>query len=118
MANLFKALGHPARVSILEVLVKNERQFNCKEITAEIPLSASTITRHLEVLFNSRIIGAEVVANKTYYVVNPIILEVISGYIKQTKKYARPLMSDFRNVYFYPEAKSLKTLSSHPQPRT
>ena len=45
-ANLFKALSHPARLQILQFLVKSK---NCisGDISEELPLSRTTVNQHL-----------------------------------------------------------------------
>lgn len=59
LAGFFKALGHPARLSILGVLT---RQSNCicGDIVEEIPLAQSTISQHLKVLKEVGLIRGEV----------------------------------------------------------
>lgn len=49
LAILFKALSHPARISILKILSKYNASF-CGEIVAELPLSQSTVSQHLKEL--------------------------------------------------------------------
>lgn len=46
IANLFKALGHPARIAILETLLKRQACV-CGDIVEDLPLSQSTISQHL-----------------------------------------------------------------------
>jgi len=41
-AELFKALGHPARIAIIEFLI-NQKSCICGDIVEELPLSQSTI---------------------------------------------------------------------------
>jgi len=50
MANMFKALGHPARIAILEKLAEDEN-LNCTNLHTLIPLAKSTISYHLKELF-------------------------------------------------------------------
>lgn len=49
VAELAKAIGHPARVAILEFLVKNPGCF-CGDIVEKLPLSQSTVSQHLKAL--------------------------------------------------------------------
>lgn len=48
-AKLAKALGHPARIAILEVLSKRNSCI-CGDLFDELPLSQSTISQHLKEL--------------------------------------------------------------------
>lgn len=49
LAGLFRALGHPARLAILEQLAAG-RGACCGEIVDELPLAQSTVSQHLLVL--------------------------------------------------------------------
>ena len=49
VARIAKALGHPARIAILEILSKQEGCF-CGEIVDLLPLSQSTVSQHLKAL--------------------------------------------------------------------
>jgi len=55
---IFKALGHPARLSILRVLAKYNTCM-CGEIVAELPLSQSTVSQHLRALKSIGVIQAK-----------------------------------------------------------
>ncbi len=46
LAELAKALGHPARIAILECLA-NRTTCVCGDIVDEIPLSQATVSQHL-----------------------------------------------------------------------
>src|SRR5271157_971245 len=47
-ADLFRALGHPARIRILELLVEGEQPVS--HLLAEIGLEPSTLSQHLAVV--------------------------------------------------------------------
>ncbi len=47
-AELFRALGHPTRIRILELLVEGERPVS--ELMAEIGVEASSLSQHLAVV--------------------------------------------------------------------
>lgn len=49
LAALTKALGHPARIAILQFLVKT-KSCVCGDIVDELPLSQSTVSQHLKEL--------------------------------------------------------------------
>ena len=46
LAKICKALGHPARVRILEFLLK-EKTASCNQIVEQLPLAQSTVSQHL-----------------------------------------------------------------------
>lgn len=49
LAAMAKALGHPARIAILQFLIKSESCV-CGDIVEELPLSQSTVSQHLKEL--------------------------------------------------------------------
>ncbi len=58
-AELMKALGHPARIAIIELLAERETCI-CGDITEELPLAQSTISQHLKALKTAGIIKGEI----------------------------------------------------------
>ncbi len=79
-SDLCKALGHPARISIVEMLSKNEH-LNCADLKLKIELSPSSISRHCHVLHRYGIIGYEVVGNNCFYRLDNRVLDQISDYV-------------------------------------
>ena len=55
MAQFLKALVHPARITIVEYLLKVESCI-CGDIVNELPLAQPTISQHLKELKNAKII--------------------------------------------------------------
>ena len=49
IANYAKALAHPARIAILNLLIKKNSCI-CGDIVEELPLSQSTVSQHLKEL--------------------------------------------------------------------
>ena len=70
LAEFAKALGHPARVQILRLLVRKDSCI-CGEIVDELPLAQSTVSQHLKVLKDSGLIRGEVDGPRTCYCVEP-----------------------------------------------
>jgi DNA-binding transcriptional ArsR family regulator len=68
-AELYKALGHPARIAIIEFLI-NENSCVCGDIVDNLPLSQSTISQHLKELKNAGIIKGEIEGVKTCYCID------------------------------------------------
>ncbi len=70
LAALAKALGHPARVQMLRLLV---RKNTCiyGDIVDEIPLAQSTISQHLKVLKSVGLIRGEVDGPRVCYCIEP-----------------------------------------------
>lgn len=59
LAAITKALGHPARIAILQYLIKT-KSCVCGDIVDELPLSQSTVSQHLKELKNTGLITGEI----------------------------------------------------------
>jgi len=59
LANYAKALAHPARVAILQLLLK-KKVCICGDIVDELPLSQSTVSQHLKALKEAGLIKGEI----------------------------------------------------------
>jgi DNA-binding transcriptional ArsR family regulator len=59
LAVLAKALGHPARVAILQFLIKTKACV-CGDIVDELPLSQSTVSQHLSELKKAGLIKGDI----------------------------------------------------------
>lgn len=66
-ANLFKALSHPARIRILEILSAGNRPTGVGEILTDTGIEATLLSQHLAVLKRHRVVRAERVGNAVYY---------------------------------------------------
>jgi ArsR family transcriptional regulator len=64
-----KALAHPARVAILQILLKKQACI-CGDIVDEIPLSQSTVSQHLKELKEAGLIKGEIEGKKVCYCIN------------------------------------------------
>ena len=70
LAQLAKALGHPARVAILRLLLRRDSCV-CGEIVDEIPLAQSTVSQHLRQLKDAGLIRGELDPPRVCYCVDP-----------------------------------------------
>jgi len=68
-AELYKALGHPARIAIIEFIIQ-QNSCVCGDIVDELPLSQSTISQHLAALKNVGIIKGDITGVKTCYCID------------------------------------------------
>jgi ArsR family transcriptional regulator, arsenate/arsenite/antimonite-responsive transcriptional repressor len=66
LALLAKALGHPARVRILRLLLARDSCF-CGELVDELPLAQATVSQHLKVLKQAGLIQGEIDGLRTCY---------------------------------------------------
>jgi ArsR family transcriptional regulator len=70
LAALAKAVGHPARVQILRLLVRKTACV-CGDIVDELPLAQSTVSQHLKVLKDAGLIRGEVDGPRICYCIEP-----------------------------------------------
>ena len=99
ISNLFKALGHPARLSIVESLLYDNK-IPCKNLYADLPIASATASRHIQVLFESGLIGYEKITNQTHYVLNPIALEAVTEYLNRTLSENEKQETNYRDIHF------------------
>ena len=69
IAKYAKALGHPARIAIINLLLKKQSCI-CGDIVDELPLSQSTVSQHLKELKEAGIIKGEISGVKTCYCID------------------------------------------------
>ncbi|MFA6457290.1 MAG: metalloregulator ArsR/SmtB family transcription factor [Bacteroidota bacterium] len=69
LADIAKALGHPARVAILEFLATSNTCF-CGDIVEELPLSQATVSQHLAELKRVGLITGDIEGTKVCYCIN------------------------------------------------
>lgn len=74
LADLAKALGHPARVRILKILVERNTCI-CGDIVEEIPLAQSTVSQHLKQLQEAGLIQGEIDGPRVCYCVDAVRLK-------------------------------------------
>lgn len=80
LATLAKALGHPARIAIIEYLLKVETCI-CGDIVNELPLAQPTVSQHLKELKNAGLIKGNIEGNAICYCVNEDAIEKLNTYI-------------------------------------
>lgn len=68
-AELMKALGHPARIAIVELLLERDTCI-CRDIADKLPLAQSTVSQHLKALKKAGIIKGEIDGVRTCYCLN------------------------------------------------
>lgn len=64
-----KALAHPARIAILELLLKKQACI-CGDIVDELPLSQSTVSQHLKELKDVGLIKGDIEGKKICYCID------------------------------------------------
>ncbi|GEB31204.1 MULTISPECIES: ArsR/SmtB family transcription factor [Brevibacillus] len=75
-ANFFKALGHPLRIRILELLAEGDKNVN--ELQTLIGSEGSAVSQQLAILRNNNIVYGTKDGNKvTYSLRDPMIIELL-----------------------------------------
>jgi ArsR family transcriptional regulator, arsenate/arsenite/antimonite-responsive transcriptional repressor len=80
LALLARALGHPARVAILRLLIRKDACI-CGEIVDELPLAQSTVSQHLKQLKEAGLIRGEVDGPRVCYCIEPATLAQLKALI-------------------------------------
>ena len=73
IAALAKALGHPARIAILQFLAE-QKSCVCGDIVNELPLSQSTVSQHLKELKKVGLIKGDIEGSSVCYCVDVKVL--------------------------------------------
>ncbi len=69
LARFAKALGHPARITIMEFLANQDSCF-FGDIHDELPIAKATVSQHLKELKNAGLIQGEIEPPKVRYCIN------------------------------------------------
>jgi DNA-binding transcriptional ArsR family regulator len=80
LSTLAKALGHPARVKILRILVRKNACI-CGDIVEELPLAQSTVSQHLKVLKDAGLIRGDVDGPRVCYCIEPRALRRLKALV-------------------------------------
>jgi DNA-binding transcriptional ArsR family regulator len=77
-AELFKALAHPARIKILELLRQGEQTVS--ELQVKLEIDPSSVSQHLAVLRSRRLIDGRKVGTSVYYrVVDQLVFVILDA---------------------------------------
>ena len=86
LAVLAKALGHPARIAIIEYLMKVDTCI-CGDIVNEMPLAQPTVSQHLKELKNAGLIKGNIEGTAICYCINEEGFEKIKGFFQHITEY-------------------------------
>lgn len=115
IARFAKAMGHPARIAILNFLAKQDCCF-FGDIHEVLPISKATVSQHLKELKDAGLIQGEIETPKVKYCINrenwkiaSILLPSFSGNVYARKKVVANSGNFFSsNVRSLPKYKHLK----------
>ncbi len=80
VARYAKALSHPARIAILNILIKRQACI-CGDIVDELPLSQSTVSQHLKELKESGLIKGDIDGAKVCYCIDEDEWKIAQSYL-------------------------------------
>ncbi|MCD6113063.1 MAG: winged helix-turn-helix transcriptional regulator [Bacteroidales bacterium] len=84
-AEVFKALSHPTRLFIIDAI--KDKRMSVKELSEIVEIDISTMSKHLNILKNNKIIQGEKVKNFVYYrLAIPCVLEFMTCAVKTINK--------------------------------
>jgi len=80
IAEILKALGHPARLEIVKFLMTSSSCI-CGDIVEVLPLAQSTVSKHLSELKKVGLIKGTVTGNNICYCLDEKIIQKIQNFI-------------------------------------
>ena len=89
IAVLAKALAHPARVKVVETLLRRQTCIGC-DIVEEIGLAASTTSEHLRILKEAGLIVGEIARPRVCYSLNPEAVQPLRDFLDLIKAATPP----------------------------
>jgi len=81
LAIIAKALGHPARIAIVEYLLRVDTCI-CGDIVNELPLAQPTVSQHLKELKNAGLIKGSIEGTAICYCINEPGIEKIKDFFQ------------------------------------
>lgn len=96
LAELFRALSHPARIAILRALAERG-ECVCGEIVKVLPLAQSTVSQHLKQLRESELITGEVEGVKSCYCINKNSVKRLFSLLSRFEREIEKSLEKFNN---------------------
>lgn len=93
LANMAKAIAHPARIAILQQLLKTNACI-CGDLVGELGLAQPTISQHLKELKQAGLIQGTVEGTSVCYCINPKVWkqyrEIMGAFFAQLPELKEP----------------------------
>lgn len=86
LAILAKAMGHPARIAIIQYLLKTESCI-CGDIVNELPLAQPTVSQHLKELKNAGLIKGNIEGTSICYCINEVGFNRLKSFFQNINEY-------------------------------
>jgi len=78
IAAIAKALGHPARVRIVRLLLEQDACY-CGQLVGELALAQATVSQHLKMLKEAGLVQGEIEGTRTCYCASRERLSTLHG---------------------------------------
>lgn len=82
IATIAKALGHPARIAIVDYLLKMNRCI-CSDIVNELPLAQPTVSQHLKELKNAGLIKGSIEGSTICYCIDEKAFDILKEFFSK-----------------------------------
>lgn len=79
LAEMMRALAHPARISILRFLAAQQSKCCCNDVTGCLSLAQSTVSQHIKVLLDAGLILREQQGTRNCYTIDADRLTALEG---------------------------------------
>ena len=89
LAGLARALGHPARIRIVQTLIAKQACIGC-DLIDETGLAQSTVSEHLRILQAAGIITGEIERPRVCYSLNSTALQPLREFLATAESLERP----------------------------
>jgi len=80
LAGIFKVLGHPARIAILQQIIERQQCINAG-LVEDLGLAQATISQHLQELKKSGLIRGNISGNSMFYCINDEVWKEVKNEI-------------------------------------
>jgi ArsR family transcriptional regulator, arsenate/arsenite/antimonite-responsive transcriptional repressor len=88
LAGLARALGHPARIRIVRMLIAKQACIGC-DLVDETGLAQSTVSEHLRILKAAGIITGEIEHPRVCYSLNGLVLQPLREFLATAESLER-----------------------------
>lgn len=92
LAEQAKALGHPARLAIIQLLAARDACV-CGEIVEDLPLAQSTVSRHLKVLKEAGLVQGTIDGPRVCYCLDEEAVHALRGRFDDFFEQLEPIAS-------------------------
>ena len=93
VAKIAKALAHPARVQIVETLLRRTTCIGC-DLVEEVGLAASTTSEHLRILKDAGLIVGEIAHPRICYSLDPRAIAPLASFLESIEAGEPPAMPE------------------------